>query len=729
MKAKIAKRLLKLRVPLTPSVSQSVVSSLLTADQMLQSAWSKIQKNEAVSGMDDLPSISLLDFRADTVHQLPLLDKFIGSLQCRLTNNSARVHQPVCPLGSTEATDTPYDGFSVCRMEQRRVSTSDNPESTLCRPSSIAIKAYYKATMATEQWNPESRSLMVLGVLEIWVVCDKAAVAACPLLGEYDPGLPTEMGTLLLPFKHQMERLSKVEEYIKARKAAVRFKSVVAPGMFGNANSFPVRYYDQSPDHQRLLQQIEDKASDDQEKKIIEFDASTQRRQELVADSEALDHECTKRRGKKNKKKRKACKACSLRREADALDIMIHEWPLPHDELHKKSVVFELLVPQWFGYWREATLFVLFDVLCHSYGNMLTPGGLRCHLRTDIHLSGFFQSYSPSRLDLPLGLLSEKTAHTGHHRQKKLLSQLSSVEDLLLQNGLEYGYFDTGRDCFVADTVPPAEQEAHLSYELPKGSRLMQKFLSRPLSRPDGPSPNTVMASQSECPGHLSPAEYKALASMPLGHRIQWLNILLQVTSPAVDFKMVETSMTVLQCIYQTGPSGTSWVRSSHAMVSDVGSDLGERMLQRLHEATGRIENNWKGTLELGTYVSIARRVLSLSNSDTVKHASLSYLERARHISFRWSESLQEKARAVTGSNEGQRIAFCTKATLAALVCADTFNFEDTFSGGEDVLSHALSKRDSTVVFILSSIFIQENKNLATEPLIKILLARWKRIC
>lgn len=138
----------------------------------------------------------------------------------------------------------------------------------------------------------------------------------------------------------------------------------------------------------------------------------------------------------------------------------------------------------------------------------------------------------------------------------------------------------------------------------------MQKFLTRPPHEPDGPPPNTIIAGQSERPGHLAPVEYKALASIPMGHRIQWQNILLQVTSPAVDFTKAETSMTVLQCIYQAGPPDKSWIRSSHVVVADPALDFGEKRLRRLHEATGRIETNWKGTLELGTYVSIAKRVL-----------------------------------------------------------------------------------------------------------------------
>lgn len=64
-------------------------------------------------------------------------------------------------------------------------------------------------------------------------------------------------------------------------------------------------------------------------------------------------HTCTAEPGnskKTRRRKRTAWQKCSLKNTADALAIKIYEWPLPADDLAKKSIVFELQVPEWFGY-------------------------------------------------------------------------------------------------------------------------------------------------------------------------------------------------------------------------------------------------------------------------------------------------------------------------------------------------------------------------------------------
>lgn len=57
------------------------------------------------------------------------------------------------------------------------------------------------------------------------------------------------LGTLLLPFRHQMEILHEVEEYMKARKVRSQHPARAVLGSFGEETSFSVRYHDQSSEH------------------------------------------------------------------------------------------------------------------------------------------------------------------------------------------------------------------------------------------------------------------------------------------------------------------------------------------------------------------------------------------------------------------------------------------------------------------------------------------------
>ena len=145
-----------------------------------------------------------------------------------------------------------------------------------------------------------------------------------------------------------------------------------------------------------------------------------------------------------------------------------------------------------------------------------------------------------------VGLLSQTKPHVRTHRNGRELS--TSVEDdICLCTGLCYRYFDSRANCFVVsshetDIIPLA-----CTYQLPSQSNALQKFIWRPAADPQGPSPNTVIASQSDCPAHFSLAEYKELCSIPLGLGLQWWDIAAQLTAPTINFQREETLFVVLQ--------------------------------------------------------------------------------------------------------------------------------------------------------------------------------------
>ena len=85
---------------------------------------------------------------------------------------------------------------------------------------------------------------------------------------------------------------------------------------------------------------------------------------------------------------------------------------------------------------------------------------------------------------------------------------------------------------------------------------------------PDGETANSVIASQHYCADDMDLQEFKELASLPLGHHIQWENIILQLIAPSVDFKKAESTMFILQCILQSGPSSDDVLRSAHQKLS-----------------------------------------------------------------------------------------------------------------------------------------------------------------
>lgn len=124
---------------------------------------------------------------------------------------------------------------------------------------------------------------------------------------------------------------------------------------------------------------------------------------------------------------------------------------------------------------------------------------------------------------------------------------------------------------------------------------------------------------------------------------------------------------------------------------------FGEKMLQGLRDATARIEGNWQCVDELGCYIAIARRILSLSNSDAIKRDALAYLTRAREVSLGFVRTRKER---VDNAIDAKISEFRSKVACAALVCVDTFNFLDTFTNSQDVFDLVLPTTANAADFI-----------------------------
>jgi hypothetical protein len=93
-------------------------------------------------------------------------------------------------------------------------------------------------------------------------------------------------------------------------------------------------------------------------------------------------------------------------------------------------------------------------------------------------------------------------------------------DKVCLQNGLKFCYFDHKADYFVTLFKTTEETASSCTYKVPSSSSTLQKFLVRPAYRRNRPSPNTVIASQDNCPQGMSLEEYKVLCSMLLGVEI-----------------------------------------------------------------------------------------------------------------------------------------------------------------------------------------------------------------
>lgn len=745
MKAKISRRLLKIEKIRYRSTEQKVQKEMIFADKLLRGTWDAVQKSRADKSRVDVASLRHLDFKKDTFASLPQLDDFIDSISNRESQTVSAVFNPVCPLPEINQFTHWHEPVSDSATFQ--AAWLDNllgshlsewlepklrgevPYYTETFKALWRVMSGYKTMVSSRASdNPEAMSMMTLGVLELWAACDKLACHTCPLLSEYDPVIDAEyLQGLLLPTKQQMERLAAVEKYIISRKERGKRSGILTS--FGKPQTFAVRYFEQSPTHESLCERIEAAARKTREDKAREFQRTKQQYTTLINQYNSTDCDVEYNKDGDQQHPRN-CKRCKTRKRAKGLSILIHEWPLPEVEAEKRNVIFELDVPAWFSVWRQATTFVLFDVFKKAYEHEGRPSGnSKYALRNDIHLGSYYCGIG-SAFTPRIGLLSGIKAHSKSHYKPKLISTVSSADDLYYTNGLRYQYYDESRECFVGTLSRTSGIDVFtnaITYALPRELASMQQFLYRPCTSPDGPSPNLVIATQSDCPDHLSLTEYKALCTIPHGHRIQWQNILLQVTAPNVDFKRVETTLIVLQCIYQAGPrQGGLWHRAAHE-VPAMAESFGERMMEGLRAATNRIRDNWQCVNALATYIAVARRILSLTDSELLRRDVLKYLSEARSVGLGWIKSL--KTRADDTTDDGEKTQLRGRIAYAALVCVDTCNFEG------DILRTILESNADTaaVDFIECCITINEcyapGSSSDQSALSSIFYWRWQMLC
>jgi len=208
--------------------------------------------------------------------------------------------------------------------------------------------------------NPENFSRVFLMVLELWVTLDRLACANVMLLDEYPPELKTaSFEPLILPTRHQMERLVSVEMYIKNRHEG---SDTGNPSIFSwtdSDRSFAYRFYSEDPDEKlkHIHESIKSDFEDKKRLKIDELRLLNAEHAELFACINRMNYhtEHTVDRHRRERIIHDNCRKCSLQRDANAVTIEIIEEPLPEDPVHAAAVLLELGATAIFRTWRDIT--------------------------------------------------------------------------------------------------------------------------------------------------------------------------------------------------------------------------------------------------------------------------------------------------------------------------------------------------------------------------------------
>jgi len=226
-------------------------------------------------------------------------------------------------------------------------------------------------------------------------------------------------------------------------------------------------------------------------------------------------------------------------------------------------------------------MFLNINVLKSEYKDRIEPGK---PYNPSYCLSKFIAT-PPKRLRI---VSSTKPFAVTHYRSQKVSE--ATVQGICINNGLTYRYLDS-RSGYLATRVGATEKIPHIcTYQL-QHYEPVQQFIYRPHLRSDGPEHNLVISEQHSCPNKISLEEFKALSSIPLKVRLQWRNILQQLSLPSIDFKKMDTTLVLLQVVRQAGPpSADGIVRVGHQDLCDP--TFGQQLLHTLRGSLERIKGN-----------------------------------------------------------------------------------------------------------------------------------------
>ncbi|KAI4946098.1 hypothetical protein J4E91_007541 [Alternaria rosae] len=726
MLAKLSRRLRKFELLkqegyLQPGWAQHIHDRMINAHTFIDQHWQDQIDNSQTN--IDFSTVAQLKPKADVDMDLSGLDAFLLGITSRQREVSSSTFTPNSEYPSYLATQLPDSMqpssspgdryFRLAAFEkwvEHHLSDwyiSHLHDGDACGRLRSIMTSYYDIASSTYAGAPVGLSIMYLTLTELWIACDWIACTIYPMLAEYDPEVDLEeFQCLTLPLKSHLNRLNVSECYLRMRRdSAVKGRPSVYRE-FGDPASFAVRYFDQCEALQDTLSEIEVDAAAKRKRKCEEL-VDLKRQYQQCMDRynsnscEEVWETYNYRYGYKHKVHSSYCSRCAAKRSADGLTIQIYEWPVSPQVPVAKATVFELMIPDSYSNWRDASAHFIATVLGHKDANQLRPS---CSYTLNDHhdLAHRLTSLYHERRVIPLSQVKSHTAT--HRRQMKAIPHLND-DDVCLKNALRYAYYDVSSGIFNT-SIPGCTQEVPKKclHPLPKRSKALERFMYRPPTSPDG-----------------SPANEVALGALPLGNNIIHSNILAQLAIPSVDYTKIETQCIVLQAVYQAGPPSQCIERSGHSILTEA--SFGHAVIAQLETNLGRIEENWESWRAAATFSLLARRVMSLTRALDVHSRALDYLETLRAVCLKWLRRLKERVAAST--DDGQRTELWSRATEVALLCTSTYDVEETD------FEIVLQQESAISTLLQSSIVVQEHCGTMQSDfpqLFSISLQSWKSL-
>ena len=597
MRAKVARRLSKLGPAVSHYVYEFVHDIAKKTEALLLKRWTAFQ---AVGSISPTLQPATLDFAVDAHISLDMSYNYLTKILCP-SSHGFRQAQSAPSRGQRLNNVHNFAQFANGRLAQaiamdKRIAITDfelSVENGL--PSWVAastnnddaphviascIQQYFAGAKGLYGTSAEDNSIMILTIMDLWIALDTITTQRCPLLKQYSPEIPSDfLHSLLLHRSSSLKRALRIEEHLRRRHEEARDVTSIFSNSISNS-CFALTYFRTSDHHQRLFDKIVTHAEQERAEKRAELAVLNQTSKSLLMEASNKEHERAKSRFGRDTHKA-TCQKCHLEHQAKALQICVHEWPLPASTAQAQLAVFELSPPRAFSTWRDITYMILRDLGLPSVPDSRDP--------PKVILDSFsgLERWAPQRQQdyrVTVGSSTKSFSDQTHYKMVRIPTDESSV---LVNNGLTFRLYDRIRGSWVIGSLSESSVAQLCAPHIPTSgpySRL------HPYVTGTQHTPNEIIAAQFHCPKEINLHEFLAFSGLRSGPRLQWLNIARELASPSLSFRREEVHTLITQAARQLGPLSDG-VREWHI---DLGiPSFGKALLGELESLLEKIRVNW----------------------------------------------------------------------------------------------------------------------------------------
>ena len=207
---------------------------------------------------------------------------------------------------------------------------------------------------------------------------------------------------------------------------------------------------------------------------------------------------------------------------------------------------------------------------------------------------------------------------------------------------------------------------------------------------------NDVIASQETCSESITLHDYEAFGHVRTGHKLQWRNMLRELRRGILNISHQDVYLLFLQAMWQAGPrsKGNEWRRESHLDAAEA--EFGSEAIQEMDAVLDGIEDSRTWACACGVLITMAARLLSLTDEPRVRDAAIGHLNRVRGVVRKWIKEITRAAErtdaTIDVAEEGGDgpVERARQALLVAIMGCSTFDVDDehidrVFQSAQDV--------------------------------------------